>query len=716
MLKRAIFISILTIALFGWSLPIMADESATDQAENVVPSVGAKTPGDILWHCDVQHLVPPDSDYQIVGVETFRDTIYITGGNNGLDPNRVHVWIRTGGTCQYLYSVTQPAHSTGWGWRDLACDGNYLYGSYSKVLNCFYVTPAGVVEVPANNITVGLPGTLIIRAVAYDPDSNWFWTADFGNSIYAFNRAGAIKKTYANTKAIYGLAYDNTTPGGPYLWAHVQDSCNVYQFDPTTGVYTGVAYSGWGDDDPGFTGIAGGLCVLEGDPSIKGNTVTLLGITQMVSPVIDEMYTMEIYVEPQESLYWKPPYPDYAPSGMPDFSQLQDNWLNPGTGQPSFCGPVAVANCFWWFDSKYNVPPGVPGDAVDMFPLVRDYLDQLPPLVGLDDHDPWNVDHANTPWFPGGSPPATSQPFVPGPQAPGGGLTPWGELVERLAYYFDTDGWRTGVPDTGTNVIEMQQGIDAWLSSESLNNVLYERTWSMPTFAWVETLVEKCQDVILLLGFWFEDPPGSGQWFRCGGHYVTVAGVNSQEFRIAISDPFFDNAEAGGAGRVLDGAYIPHAHGGHASTVHNDAGNVSHDVYSVVTQPISPGGLWEIMGYPVSLNPGYCYDFHGLNTPGEFKDRVQYWNGSSPIFVEVEYAVEISPWEYPPDCGDMQPDHAVNASDVVYLINYLFIAGPAPYKMVKADVNHDGFVNASDVVYLINYLFIGGPRPQCYDP
>lgn len=30
------------------------------------------------------------------------------------------------------------------------------------------------------------------------------------------------------------------------------------------------------------------------------------------------------------------------------------------------------------------------------------------------------------------------------------------------------------------------------------------------------------------------------------------------------------------------------------------------------------------------------------------------------------------------------------------------------------DVNCDGVVNVSDVVYLINYLFINGPAPCCW--
>ena len=65
-------------------------------------------------------------------------------------------------------------------------------------------------------------------------------------------------------------------------------------------------------------------------------------------------------------------------------------------------------------------------------------------------------------------------------------------------------------------------------------------------------------------------------------------------------------------------------------------------------------------------------------------------------------------------CGDVTYDHSVNVNDVVYLINYLFVAGspePVPMKCV-GDVNGDGVVNVNDVVYLINYLFVAGsPAP-----
>jgi subtilisin family serine protease len=50
-------------------------------------------------------------------------------------------------------------------------------------------------------------------------------------------------------------------------------------------------------------------------------------------------------------------------------------------------------------------------------------------------------------------------------------------------------------------------------------------------------------------------------------------------------------------------------------------------------------------------------------------------------------------------------------SDVVYLINYLYVNGPAPNPLERGDVNCDGRINAADVIYLINYLFVGGPSP-----
>jgi hypothetical protein len=61
--------------------------------------------------------------------------------------------------------------------------------------------------------------------------------------------------------------------------------------------------------------------------------------------------------------------------------------------------------------------------------------------------------------------------------------------------------------------------------------------------------------------------------------------------------------------------------------------------------------------------------------------------------------------------GDVTGDGVINASDVIYLINYLFKEGPAPDPLEMGDANCDGDVNAEDVIYLLNYLYQDGPPP-----
>jgi hypothetical protein len=63
--------------------------------------------------------------------------------------------------------------------------------------------------------------------------------------------------------------------------------------------------------------------------------------------------------------------------------------------------------------------------------------------------------------------------------------------------------------------------------------------------------------------------------------------------------------------------------------------------------------------------------------------------------------------------GDATRDGVIDISDVVYLLNYLFVGGPAPVPLAAGDANSDGIVDASDIVYLLNYLFVGGPPPRC---
>jgi len=312
--------------------------------------------------------------------------------------------------------------------------------------------------------------------------------------------------------------------------------------------------------------------------------------------------------EPAPTVVWKGGgWIDYAPSGMPDFDQRQDQWDDPkGSGKWSYCGPLAVANCLWWFDSKQEPHPVEPPAISDNYPLVRSYSPQA-----WDDHDPRNL------------PP----------------------LVEDLAWRMDTDAQRTGDPShgPGTYDTDMYDAIVGYLADKGLADK-YEVTYvQQPTFEWVADEVERCEDVILLLGFWTYE---SGSWERLGGHFITSAGVDKANAKLAISNPLKDSAESGWPGRVLNGSLTTHSPiPSHGSTVHNDAGNVSHDIYQAVSSD-SPGGTWALAQYAESYDA--IKNFVGMNFPRDFPKRyrpgqeLQSYEQAT-IQTEVEAAIAISP-------------------------------------------------------------------------
>lgn len=62
--------------------------------------------------------------------------------------------------------------------------------------------------------------------------------------------------------------------------------------------------------------------------------------------------------------------------------------------------------------------------------------------------------------------------------------------------------------------------------------------------------------------------------------------------------------------------------------------------------------------------------------------------------------------------GDVNESGSITAADVIYLINWILLDGPAPKPCVGAgDVNCTGLINSADVVYLINYTFKSGLVP-----
>ncbi len=195
-------------------------------------------------------------------------------------------------------------------------------------------------------------------------------------------------------------------------------------------------------------------------------------------------------------------------------------------------------------------------------------------------------------------------------------------FIRLLAGYFHTD------KDSGTYVDSIQQGLKRYFSDYDF--ALKETTYTKPSLTVMEDSLKKCQDIILLLGFW----QSKGGWYRIGGHYVTMAGVCSSTPSVALSDPARNPAEAGWPGRVRPEDHPIHSMG---DTLHNNPEYVSHDAYVVWPSP-SPGGTWQLPDYPVFQS---IAAFTRQNFETWEKPLFDYYDSTLAVFSEVEYAIMI---------------------------------------------------------------------------
>jgi len=394
--------------------------------------------------------------------------------------------------------------------------------------------------------------------------------------------------------------------------------------------------------------------------------------------------------------------------GVPDFDQKQDNWVG-ATQTWSFCGPVALADCFWWFDSKFDTSTTPPPTVKDNYPLVKSFATMLPKW---DDHDPLNV--------------------IP--------------FVDSLAKYSNCSN-----ATNGTFIHDLTAGARAWIDSCGLAGYYTVKEYPAPTLAVIEPEILKSQDVILLLGF-YEVLTGT-ECNRLGGHYVTAAGICEQEPRICISDPWYDKNEG-----------EPPAGSAHGSAIHNDAGLVSgphgthnHDAYQLAMGPLCPnviGQMTELTDYPDSWSN--IANFAGQN-PTDPPSTIQLPYQGGDIHTLIEWAIVICPDSCANQTpGDVNNDGLINIDDATYLVNWLYKGGTRPPILANADpngdccidtldiqylvayssggsapvectcvnptvcdckvadANHDGRINVGDAVYLINYVFKSGPAPAPY--
>jgi hypothetical protein len=299
---------------------------------------------------------------------------------------------------------------------------------------------------------------------------------------------------------------------------------------------------------------------------MKGKLIGILVCTLLIASVIPmstSLAEINEYKKPtlDRGWFYMESYPNYSPSGMPDFDQEQEQWkgiIDGGNGiadsaaagddvqivaegspvnpnSPAIIAPgfdcalettpggddievwmfssaVSTMNCFWWFDSRYANPSGTPGDGEDIYPLVADY--------GAGD------DHA-----------ATNAPLA----------------IEKMANMLNI---------TSTFYLEntvWEDTINEWFINTSLDGILDFNFYNYPTFDFIIGEMELGKAVILVINLINDS---TGDCLIEGFNYVTCAGVHVDKSKIAICDPSLDNENP-------------------SEDDHNDAQYVSHDIYNV---------------------------------------------------------------------------------------------------------------------------------------
>ena len=189
-----------------------------------------------------------------------------------------------------------------------------------------------------------------------------------------------------------------------------------------------------------------------------------------------------------EAITWAalPGYQNYSPCGLPDFNERQ---MDP---ENIYCGPTAVADVLWWFDSKHEVL-SYPDGGGDTYSLVQKMGS------ATDDHST-----ANPP-----------------------------NLIDIIGVYGGTS-----EAIGGTYPWKLRSGIIDYISDKGLGNEYSVWNWvSKPSPSFLKTQIQAERGVVLWMQFYGSSP------IKKFGHYVAVQAVCTSPDQMKISDPYLDNKD-----------------------------------------------------------------------------------------------------------------------------------------------------------------------------
>ena len=374
-MRSKIFI-ILSAFAFAFTAIAKIDETFSnyDLAPGVIPGLGSMSTTDDQWELQYSYdrMEAQTGDNGLLGVAFDGAFLWVSGRGPGAVPPQIYLFDPINGD---LLDQFDSGATSSWGIRDMCFDGTHMYGGWEEGLICWDIVTHLIIS------TIPIPqGMGFQRANAYDPATDRFYCANFGDTCYEQDRNGNVIRSWSPDplNAIYGMAWDNDALDGPWLWVHDQGvlpdrGCWVHQMDPATLTYTGFQIN----LNPPFSAypIAGGLDYCLGiDPIYSSMLVFAQGI-----PDGGAAYEMYYLADPE------------APAEPTDFAVNHNNelliaslsWVNPAiqvNGNPL----TELSGIEIWRSEEFiadltEVTIGQPYNYDDIVPLVGWYNYELIP-------------------------------------------------------------------------------------------------------------------------------------------------------------------------------------------------------------------------------------------------------------------------------------------------------------------------------------------------
>jgi hypothetical protein len=190
------------------------------------------------------------------------------------------------------------------GLDDLAYDGVYMYGGTGST-NIFQM------DFTSHSLVGTIATPFSVRHIAYDENYDAFWIGSWSSPLALISRTGTVLNIFnILLPTITGTAYDNVSPGGPYLWFFDRGDTSpgpqlIKQFHTNSGTFTGVTHDVLSDVGIGQpNAIAGGLFstadLVQGTFSLGGILVgspTILFAYEILNPIPVELisFTADYY-------------------------------------------------------------------------------------------------------------------------------------------------------------------------------------------------------------------------------------------------------------------------------------------------------------------------------------------------------------------------------------------------------------------------------------